>query len=563
MVVFDHGELAVAMRASMAVPGAFEPVEYNGRLLVDGMLVRNLPVDVARKTCADVVIAVSVGNPPATRDQLGNFLGIAGQAMNVAIEANENAQLATLKDKDVAVKVVLKDIGSSDFARVPEAIPIGEAAARAAAAELSRYSVSPAEYARWRAGLVKAADEARVRIDEVRVTGLHVTNPQVMKSFLQTRPGDIYTPEKADADANRLVARGDFTAVSYSIDVEDGRNVLTYDAVEKPWGPNYVMFDLNLSTDFKGQTGWGIRVDYEKRWLNSLGGELRTSMQLGRPNILTAEFYQPLDTQQRFFVAPVVYGKQTPEYLFLDSQAVGQYAVVRYGAELDVGTALGSTGELRLGLMREHVDTSNTVGISPFTDDVHHTQTGFTGRFIYDSVDNRIFPTRGTRAVLSGTFPTAELGSDQSYDIVSLNASTNVTSHHTTWQFALRGGSGLGSNVPFYDQFKAGGLFNFSGFSYGELMGSEYALAVLQFRHPAAFLNETLGTALYSGASLEVGNMFKRFDGIQTRGTIVSGSIFLAVDSKAGPLYLALGLSESGRSMLYFYLGTPLDSVRR
>jgi NTE family protein len=563
MVVFDHGELAVAMRASMAVPGAFAPVEYQGRLLVDGMLVRNLPVDVARQTCADVVIAVRVGNPPATRDQLTSFLGIGGQAMNVAIDANENAQLATLKEKDVAIKVTLQDIGASDFARVPDAIPIGEAAARAAAATLSRYSVSPAEYAKWRAGLVKGSETASVRIDEVRVAGLHVTNPQVVKSFLQIRPGDIFTPEKADADADRLVARGDFTTVSYRIDVEDGRNVLIFDAVEKPWGPNYLMFDLNLSTDFKGVTGWGMRVDYEKRWLNSLGGELRTSLQLGRPNFLTAEFYQPVDTQQRFFVAPSVYGKQVPEYLFLDSQAVGLYDIVRYGSELDVGTALGSTGELRLGVMREHVDTSNKVGVSPFSDDGHHTRNGYTGRFIYDSVDNRIFPTRGTRAVLSGVFPKAELGSDQSYDIVSLDASTNVTAHQTTWQFALRGGSDLGSTVPFYDQFKAGGLFNFSGFRYGELMGGEYALGVLQFRHPAAFLNETLGTALYSGGSLEVGNMFKRFDGIQKQGAIVSGSFFFAVDSKAGPFYLALGLSEGGRSMIYFYLGTPLDTVRR
>ncbi|HSQ02397.1 MAG TPA: patatin-like phospholipase family protein, partial [Burkholderiales bacterium] len=113
MQVFDRGDLSVAMRASMAVPGAFAPVDYQGRLYVDGMLVRNLPVDVARKMCADVVIAVPVGNPAATRESLGTLLGVAGQALNIAIAANENEQLATLTPKDVSIPVILQNVTSA------------------------------------------------------------------------------------------------------------------------------------------------------------------------------------------------------------------------------------------------------------------------------------------------------------------------------------------------------------------------------------------------------------------------------------------------------------------
>ena len=166
-------------------------------------------------------------------------------------------------------------------------------------------------------------------------------------ALVQTKPGDVYDPAKADADANRLVARGDYTAVGYGIAVErGGRNVLTYDAIEKPWGPNYLTFDLNLSTDFKGDTQWGIRVDYEKRWLNALGGEFRTSLQLGSPNAFAAQLYQPLDAAQRFFVAPVVFANQQLKYLYVAETAVGQYDTRRAGAALDVGAALGSWGEL-------------------------------------------------------------------------------------------------------------------------------------------------------------------------------------------------------------------------
>ena len=361
--MFDRGELAVAMRASMAVPGAFAPVPYNGRLLVDGMLVRNLPVDVARKACADVVIAVPVANPAVTREQLGTFLGVAGQAMNIAISANEKAQLATLTDRDVQIQVILEDIGSSDFSKVPEAIPIGEAAARAAAAALSRYSLTPSAYAEWRGDLGKLAAPPKVTIDEVRVTGLHATSPEVAHALVQSKPGETFDPAKADADASRLVARGDYTAVGYGIAVErGGRNVLTYDAIEKPWGPDYVTFDLNLSTDFKGDTQWGIRVDYEKRWLNRLGGEFRTSVQLGSPNAFAAQFYQPLHAAQQFFVAPVVYANQRLRYLYRGETAVGQYDTRRYGVALDVGAAFGSWGELRVGLLREGAEAKAKTG---------------------------------------------------------------------------------------------------------------------------------------------------------------------------------------------------------
>ena len=65
MVVLDHGSLAESMRASMAVPGLYPPVPVEGRLLVDGGLTRNLPVDVARTMGADVIIAVNIGTPLA------------------------------------------------------------------------------------------------------------------------------------------------------------------------------------------------------------------------------------------------------------------------------------------------------------------------------------------------------------------------------------------------------------------------------------------------------------------------------------------------------------------
>ena len=563
VVVWDHGDLAQAMRASMAVPGVFAPVEANGHLYADGMLVRNLPVDVARQTCADVVIVVPVSNPAPPRSSLTKLLGVASQAMNIAIEANERAQLATMTDKDTEIKVVLKDIGSGDFDKVPDAIPIGEAAARAAAPQLARYSISPAAYAAWRAGLPRINGIGTVKIDEVRLAGFSVTNPKVMQTYLHVKAGDTYNPAEAAADTNRLVSRGDFVSVDYRLEVLDGRNVLTYTATEKPWGPNYLMFDLNLSTDFHAQTAWGARANYEMRWLNSLGGELRTTAQVGTPNIFNASFYQPLDLTQRFFVSPTVLFQQDLPYVYDNGQARVQLDTRRAEGHLDAGTVLGNWGELRVGLMRGSVNVGTKVGDPSITAvNGKYATGGVLARFVVDNLDRRVFPTSGSYLLVSGLVAEPGLGSDFKYDTGSFEFQhTFMQGTRNNWTLVASGGSDFGTHAPYYDQFSRGGLFDFSGYQINQLVGHEFASAALQFRR-AVTLNATSGAATYLGASLETGNVWERLDGTPAHGVIVSGSLFLGIASKIGPVYLAYGLSEQGVSAVYLYLGSSLELRR-
>ncbi len=561
MVVFDHGDLAQAMRASMAVPGAFAPVEINGHLHADGMLVRNLPIDVARQTCADVIIAVPVSNPGPTSQSLRGLLSVAGQAMNVAIEANEQAQLSTLTTKDVAVPVVLKDITSSNFEKIPASIPIGEAAARNQTASLARYSLSQSDYAKWRASLNKVVARGPSRIDEIRLKGFNITNSTVMRTFIQTKPGDIFDQVKVDKDTDRLVGRGDFATVDYEFAVENGRNVLTFVAKEKDWGPNYLLFDLNLSTDFKGDTGWGLRFNYNKRWMDSLGGEIRTDFQLGRPNVLSVEFYQPLDTHQTFFVAPSVLARQELDYLYQADTIVSQLDIRRYGGRLDAGMAFGSWGELRVGLLREEVVGKENVQTSYLPPPGRSDLGGVAARFVYDTQDQRLFPSGGTHGVATGYYSTSSLGADSSYNTGSIDWSTAFSpSSRNVWTFTVRGGSDFGSHAPYYDQFSKGGLFNFSGYQINELIGREYAFGAVQFRRAVAILTETMGTAVYAGATAEAGNVYERLDRTSSTGVLLGGSLFLGVKSKLGPVYFAYGQSEGGRRALYLYLGSAIDA---
>ncbi len=150
MVVLDKGDLATAMRASMAIPGAFSPVPLNGMVLADGGMVRNIPVDVAREMCADVVIVVNLVESPALPEKLVQATQLLTRSMAIGIIANEAIQLESLGERDVRIDVPMGDITTSDFERVPETIPLGVAAARAAADRLAVYALPAAEYAAWR-----------------------------------------------------------------------------------------------------------------------------------------------------------------------------------------------------------------------------------------------------------------------------------------------------------------------------------------------------------------------------------------------------------------------------
>ncbi|MFB3104447.1 MAG: patatin-like phospholipase family protein [Pseudomonadales bacterium] len=146
VVVLDSGNLALAMRASMSVPGVFDPVELNGHLLVDGGIVNNVPVDVVRTMGADRLIVVDVGSPLTPRDELNNLLSVLGQMTGMLIRNNVEAQLATLKQGDLLIRPDLVNVTSTDFAKSSQAIDIGYRAADELSESLASFSVSAAEH---------------------------------------------------------------------------------------------------------------------------------------------------------------------------------------------------------------------------------------------------------------------------------------------------------------------------------------------------------------------------------------------------------------------------------
>src|SRR5688572_32384674 len=232
MVVLERGDIALAMRASMAIPGAFAPVVLDPWILSDGGMVRNIPIDVARATCADVVIVVNLVEPPPTREKLVQAQQLLSRSMDVMFEVNEKAQLATLSDRDILINVPMGDITTGDFDRLPETIPLGEIAARKVADRLAALAIPAPEYTAWRSS-VTTSQAIEAKVADIRVEGLEYVNPKYLRTLTSVKAGDAVAIGDISDDARHMAALDELDSVAYRLEGDPQASTLVWLPKEK------------------------------------------------------------------------------------------------------------------------------------------------------------------------------------------------------------------------------------------------------------------------------------------------------------------------------------------
>ncbi len=554
-VVLDHGSLSQAMRASMSVPGALAPVEIDGRLLVDGGIADNLPISLARKVCADVVIAVNISTPPLKRSQITSALSVAGQLINFLGKVNVDDQLKSLGSRDVLIAPELGDISSSSFERAADAIRIGEEAARAMAEQLQRYSLAPEAYAALRRKQVR--DRTGLgKVDAIRFEGLKRTSPKVLESLMQSKPGEPLTEETLSADLRRLYGRGDFESIDYLIEDGPAGRTAVIRPREKEWGPDYVRFGLGLASDVQGDSIFNVLVQYRSTWLNRLGGEWLSEAQIGQTTYLATQFMQPVHERGVYFVSPYVRVGETRRSLFVGEERVADYLARDSRLGLDGGANFGTWGELRLGAVWRKVNAEVETG-SPILPATEERTGGMRARLIADQLDHAWFPSSGFRVFGSAYVADDAFGSDHNYKRVEVDALIARHWGAHTFSFRLAGGSGLDTTMPGYETFTLGGPLTLTGYRIQEFSGQRYGFGRLSYYNRTVPLPDLLGSGVYAGATIEAGQVHGRVDGSPDGGTMWSGSLFLGADTFAGPAYVGVGFGEGGRFSLYLMIGAP------
>jgi NTE family protein len=556
-VVFDRGELANVMRASMSVPGAVAPAEFDGMLLVDGMLTSNLPVQTAREMGADIIIAVNVGTPLLKREEINGIFCVTGQMLSILTEQNVQASLATLTARDILISPELGNFSTGDFDNLRQIAPLGETAARQVAAQLQRLSMPPAEYAALRQRQqITVQPEQRV-VDEIRFDTLQRVNPEYAQTLLDTRTGEPIDQPTLDRDLRRLYGTGHFEHVKYSLLDDTGKHVLAIDAVEKSWGPDYLRFGLGLSSDFSGDAYFNLLGSYRKTWLNELGAEWRNDLQIGHTSGFYSEFYQPLSATGPLFVAPHLTVERRTADLYQQDERIARYEVVEKSAGIDVGSQFSRYGEMRLGLLGGTLDPSLDTGPQVLSPGESRVQLGaLTGRLLLDQLDSAHFPRSGWRAGLNVYDSRSALGADEVFTRWDVEGTLAKSFGSHTFNFAVKLGDKLGSDpLPRYEYFQWGGFLQQSGYATGQLLGENLQYGRLMYYH--RIMRGTLLEGAYGGLSLEAGRIGNPLVPGNSEDWLKSASIFVGSDSPLGPLYLGYGRAQDGNSSFYLYLGRP------
>ncbi|MFK8028704.1 MAG: patatin-like phospholipase family protein [Gammaproteobacteria bacterium] len=557
MIVLGKGDLVSAMKASMSAPGVFAPVEIDNRILVDGGIANNLPVDVVRAMGADVLIAVDIGFPLLERDELDSAIALTNQMLTILIRRKAEQQLNSLTTRDIAILPDLGDIGSADFNRSADAVPLGEQAARSQYDSLKALSAKAADYQRYQAGKLQRRDFRTRKVRNITIKDDSEWSDRVLNGNLRLFPGEEINLETLQADMSRLYGLDTFQLVDYQIEhVNDELVDVTVNTTKKSWGPNFLNFGINLEDDLDGSSGYNLAVRYTKTQVNPLGAEWRTDFQVGDTPLLESEFYQPLNYASRYFVAPRIRFEQRPISAFTPEGAVqAELSLFFAQFQLDFGRTFGQNAEVRLGMGRSRGRLSPRVGTAGAFDRARFEGGSFSLGWSYDSRDNVRFTRQGISSQLSWEGFREGLGDTSDNDRISFDWLNATSRGDNTYLALFSAGTNLNGDGDVEDLFGLGGLFRLSGYQLDELRGQHSALAGLAYYRRIGLGSSTFKTPLYMGASIEAGNVWNDSDDINFDSLRFAGSLFIGLDTFIGPLYLAHGLAENGRSATYFRLG--------
>ncbi len=556
LIVFQEGDLPKVMRASMSLPAILDPIKINGRAYVDGGLVRNLPVDIGRTLCGDVVIAVNLGTPLKPIEELQSVIGIAGQSMNLLTEQNVERSLVELTDVDILIEPDLEGYSSSDFGASVQIMERGRGAAQGKAQTLSRLSLSEDAYALW------LAERQSRRLPEPRIVRIEIPasdrfGAEAIQRDLDVESGDEFSFEELHRDLERLYGRGDFSYLGYAVLAGDNGGIIVIDAEANPWGPGYLKFGFDIRADFDSPTQGNLAASYRRTWANSLGAEWRVDTQIGYNSLITTEFLQPLQVRDGAFIAPYAGAQRTFVQVYDEELRVGQLRINSVAGGLDFGLT-GKFGELRLGPFAESVRTQPDFGVlTPSLPADEQSQVGLRFAGIVDRLDSVTFPRSGWFAALNLRKTEHDWGSDNEFGVAQLAARGVKTFGKNTFAVRAEWGEETSGDLPSNELFELGGPGRLSGLFLDQLTGTSYNLGTVTYYRSYGNMPSQLGRGLYAGFTVEAGRIDDPLMK-DPRDWVSSGSVFWAADTRLGALYIGYGYSSLGQGTAYLTIGQRL-----
>ncbi|WCE31286.1 patatin-like phospholipase family protein [Vibrio sp. SCSIO 43137] len=585
-VIIDKGLLTDAMMASMSVPGALPPYPLDGKLLVDGGVTNNMPVDLAKQMGADFVIAVDISTDYLDEDDVTDMMTVAGQISNYLVRRTTNEQTDQLSEQDTLLLPAVGDMETTEFDKMPQAFQWGYQEAIKQKEKLKRYSVSSAQYQNY----IDQKQDARRTLkhgDELVVDNIVLNNHSHYRSDLVLKrlgveSGSRVSTEQLEASVRNLYALDRFETVSYHFENVDDETHLIFNVKEKEWGPNYVNFRFFLEEDFESDSQYAIGVSTNFTGLNSLGAELKLNVELGTDRQISANWSSPFFSNQYLLnIVDISYSKDKKNSPVdgLGSETSLEMAdnslsttYTEFSGEAALGFQPHLWQEFRAGV--RYVDGSVGLTTAPAFGKASYIRKGAFARYRLDTLDDFSLPTKGVMfnaeyfisddsvqgsAIIDGQVTQVQQFKDDLVHEISLSArgAYSMESHTLVGHMEYGAVEDKTSNNPAIDPKELGGFLRLSGIPRNSLVGQNLFFSSLVYRYRWFENDFGLFTApVYLGASYEYGGVWNDTKvKIKDAPLYHAGSLFAGIASPIGPIVFALGKTEGNRNSAYLILG--------
>jgi NTE family protein len=547
--VFDHGSLAEAMRASMSIPGFFAPVRDGSRVLVDGGLLDNLPVDVARQMGADIVIAVHLKAAPLNPQTALSTVGVLARSASVSIAVNE---LHSMEQADILLTANVERFDTTDYKAFGEIEAEGYKAAQAKAALLAHLQVDEKEWQH----IVAARNAKRkpVPVPEfVEVTGAKGDVLKGLEYELSDLEGEPINPKELDEKMMEITGLGRFARAGYRDVVQDGQPGLAVEAEQKDYAPPTVhpAFVIDGS-DYKNVLfEVGGRITFLD--LGGFGSEWRNDFVAGSEYGLKTEYFHPFTSYTSWFVAVHGTADSSPFFVYQRDKLEGDYRNRLMGAGLDLGYTFGRGAELRVGYEAGYRKINEDIG-SPVAPEVHGRFGATSLLYRLERFDDPMIPRRGARIESTFKFYDTAPGTRDSVPTEELKLGiAERTSQSSSLLFFASGGTSFSTKDTGFPPFSLGGPLRLSAYGTNELLTNQYFLLQPAFLYKLWEISPVLKQNAYLMTMYEAGKAYGQpADNNKVAQDATVGVLFQTL---FGPMFFGGSLGDSQHRKFFFQVG--------
>ncbi len=554
-VVLKDGSLADALRATMAIPGVFAPVELNGKILADGGILNNIPTDIAKQMGADIIIVVNIETQLGDRNALQNLVGILGQTFYVATIENSRR---SLRQADFIIAPDLENYTTFDFTAGKQIIDLGYAGAQTKVALLKSLALGDAD---WQQHL--AARRAKVRSDiEIipEFLAIEGTNDPGAKSRIERElGGGKYEDKPLDAaalenDLTELTGTERFDNLGYGLTrrgAVTGLSIRVYDPVERIRRTTVLEVGVDVNNSETDDVNFNARARLTFFDVGGEGNEWRSDFSIGSRTLLATEFYRPFG-KSKFFVAPRALYEDRKVNFYENGDRLAEYSFQTAQVGVDLGYAPSRSSELRFGYFTGRLRAARRIG-SPLLFDSSGTVSAISLRSNYDTRNNSQIPKRGVEMRNSLNYYFDSPGAAENFPQGESRINVFRPLGEKTILFGFGGGgTTFGKTAPLFQQFAVGGLFSVGGYGSGEFRGSNYVTGGFGALRETLAAPPYIGGKLYVGGWYEAGSAFESFGAARYRQSVTGGAL---LETRIGPIFVGGSFAEGGRRKLYFSLG--------